>query len=63
MERIIAYLIFVIGIYSAIGIGILKIGIRLKKVQNLAKLIGEIPTRISHIIVGILLIYLSIKSL
>lgn len=63
MERAIIYLMFLLGIYSAIGIGILKIGIGTKKVQKLARLIGEIPTRIFHIIVGILLLYLSFRSL
>ncbi|XMB85931.1 hypothetical protein RJG79_11085 [Mycoplasmatota bacterium WC44] len=63
MGRAIIYLMFVLGIYSSICIGILKIGIGTRKVQRLVRSIGELPTRIFHIVAGILLLYLAIRSM
>ena len=54
------YLVLALGIYSAIFIGILKIGFNTKKIQRLENLVGEVPTRLIHILIGAFLIYLSL---
>jgi hypothetical protein len=59
MENYVDYLLYAIGVFTALFVGLFKIGLNTRRAQRLVRLIGEAGARIFYIILGTAIIILT----